>query len=136
MIDKHPIILVDDDPDDRQIFQEGFEEAGCKERFLQFESGKGFLDYMKEASPEDDPLMILLDLNMPVIDGRQILETLKTSAKWKHIPIVVFTTSTQEKDRREAYELGANCFVSKPAAYQELLEIAKAIVQLWCVHHQ
>lgn len=127
-----PIVLVDDDEDDRYIFQEGFCKAGCTNRFKQFEDGKQFLEYLHNASLEELPSLILLDLNMPVVDGREVLRIIKTNSKWVKIPVVVFTTSKLDADRQKAYDLGANCFVSKPSVYSEVLEITRSISLLWC----
>ncbi len=133
MAENHPIVLVDDDEDDRYIFQEAFVHAGCKNRFLQFENGTLFLKYLETVEPGSHPSLILLDLNMPIIDGREVLKTVKTSLQWKQIPVVVFTTSKLDKDRATAYALGANCFISKPSGYQEVLDITKAVATLWCI---
>lgn len=133
MSDKHPILLVDDDEDDRYIFQEGFVHAGCKKDFLQFESGTSLISHLEEASADEYPCLILLDLNMPIIDGREVLKTIKSNPKWSHIPVIVFTTSRLDKDRRISYELGANCFISKPSGYQDVLDITRSIATLWCL---
>lgn len=133
MADKHPIVLVDDDEDDRYIFQEAFLQTGCKNSFSQFENGILLLNYLETVEPAHYPSLILLDLNMPVMDGREVLKTVKSNPHWRHIPVIVFTTSRLDKDRKIAYDLGANCFISKPSGYQEVLEISKSIAQLWCI---
>jgi CheY-like chemotaxis protein len=127
-----PIVLVDDDEDDRYIFQEGFCKAGCTNKFSQFEDGKQFLEYLKNTPQEELPSLILLDLNMPIVDGREVLRIIKTDPNWVKIPVVVFTTSKMDADRQKAYDLGANCFVSKPNVYSEVLEITRSIALLWC----
>jgi CheY-like chemotaxis protein len=132
-MNSHPILLVDDDEDDRYIFQEGFVQAGCKNEFIQFESGNKFLDYLKTINREAFPSMVLLDLNMPIVDGREVLRAVKQSSDWNHIPVVVFTTSKLDSDRKTCYELGANCFITKPSGYQEVLEVTKSITLLWCL---
>ncbi len=132
MVEKHPIVLVDDDEDDRYIFQEAFLQTECRNPFLQFENGSILLDFLNKTDPEHYPCLILLDLNMPMMDGREVLKNVKSNPQWSHIPVIVFTTSKLEKDRRIAYGLGANCFVSKPSGYHEVLEITRAIALLWC----
>jgi CheY-like chemotaxis protein len=129
----HPIILVDDDEDDRYIFQEGFVQAGCKNQFIQFEGGNKFLEHLKIIQQEDYPSLVLLDLNMPILDGRDVLRAIKDSSSWSHIPVVVSTTSKLDNDRKTCYELGANCFISKPSGYQEVLDVTKSIALLWCL---
>lgn len=133
MAEKHPIVLVDDDEDDRYIFQEAFLQTGCKNSFVQFENGTLLLKYLETADPDEYPSLILLDLNMPVMDGREVLKTVKANPQWRHIPVIVFTTSRLGKDRKTAYDLGANCFISKPSGYQEVLDISKSIAMLWCL---
>lgn len=128
---KNPIILIDDDEDDRYIFQEAFNISGCKNTFLQFDSGTAFLNYLENT--EELPSLVLLDLNMPLMDGREILKKIRSVPKWNAMPVIVFTTSSFDKDRDLAYQLGANCFISKPTAYQEILEITKSISLLWCL---
>lgn len=132
-MNSHPIVLVDDDEDDRYIFQEGFVQAGCQNHFIQFETGKKFLDHLKATSRQDYPSMVLLDLNMPELDGTEVLRQMKRSPEWNHIPVVVFTTSKLDADRTTCYELGANCFISKPSAYQDVLELTRSIALLWCL---
>lgn len=134
MNDKHPIVLVDDDADDRLIFVEGFVQGGCSKSFLEFDSGPGLIEYLSQISREEMPSMILLDLNMPQVDGREILKELKQNAGWSHIPVVVFTTSALDRDREVCYKLGANCFVTKPSSYQDVLDITKSIALLWCLN--
>jgi len=129
----HPIILVDDDEDDRYIFQEGFVQAGCKNQFIQFEAGNKLLEHLTVVPTEEYPSLVLLDLNMPILDGRDVLRAIKESSSWNHIPVVVFTTSRQENDRKSCYELGANCFISKPSGYQEVLDVTRSIALLWCL---
>lgn len=133
MSNLHPIIFVDDDEDDRFIFQEGFTQAGCNKMFIQYENGEQLFDFLESSSREQMPSMILLDLNMPILDGREVLQKIKTDARWSHIPVIVFTTSRLDKDRKSCYELGANCFITKPSEYKQILEITKSIAQLWCL---
>lgn len=132
-MNSHPIILVDDDEDDRYIFQEGFVQAGCKNEFIQFEAGDKLLEHLKTVPTEEYPSLVLLDLNMPVLDGRDILRAIKDSSSWNHIPVVIFTTSRQQNDRKSCYELGANCFISKPSGYHEVLDVTRSIALLWCL---
>jgi CheY-like chemotaxis protein len=129
----NPIVFVDDDKDDRLIFSECFRESGCSREFLEFESGIAFLEYLNAASPEQLPEMVLLDLNMPVMDGRQILSEIKKTKRFQQIPVIIFTTSNFDKDRTIAYNLGANCFLTKPSTYHEILGITRAIATLWCL---
>ena len=96
------------------------------------ESGSAAFSWLEKLHPNDFPIVILLDLNMPVMDGREILKRLKQSPQFKHIPVLVFTTSTHVRDRNVSYELGANCFISKPGSYSDVLDVTKSITVLWC----
>jgi CheY-like chemotaxis protein len=85
-----------------------------------------------EAVPDAEfPSLILLDLNMPGKDGREALEEIKKNSRLHNIPIVVFSTSSLDKDRIISYSLGANCFITKPSSYQEMIDLTNAIVKLW-----
>ena len=130
-MNSHPIILVDDDEDDRYIFQEGFVQAGCKNDFIQFEGGHKLLEHLKVIPHEAYPSLVLLDLNMPGMLGMQALKEIKSNPQYNHIPTIVLTTSTLLTDRSASYSLGANCFLSKPPSYTELVTLTNAIARLW-----
>ena len=88
--------------------------------------------HFAEASAKKHPSLILLDLNMPGKDGRDVLKEMKEKKDALiSIPIVVITTSFSEKDRETSYQLGGNCFVTKPDSYKELLELTDSIAKLW-----
>ena len=108
-------------------------QAGCKNDFIQFEGGHKLLEHLKVIPQEAYPSLVLLDLNMPILDGREVLRAIKDSESWNHIPVVVFTTSKLENDRKSCYELGANCFISKPSGYHEVLDVTRSIALLWCL---
>ena len=132
MPNKFPIIIVDDDPDDRQNLIASLTEVGCcNNPLIEFENGLQLLEYLKKASDVEMPSLIFLDLNMPVIDGRQILRELKSNKLLRHIPIIVLTTTKSELERTYSYELGANLHLFKPDTYQQAIEIAKAVTLLW-----
>ena len=77
------------------------------------------------------PDLVLLDLNMPGKDGREVLREIKSTAAFQKIPTVVFTTSSSEIDRQMSYEYGANCFVTKPDTFDKLVDITGCILKLW-----
>ena len=124
------IFIVDDDPDDRQIILDAFLEHISDIDYLFIESGE---ELMKSLDDEesDFPCLILLDLNMPGMMGLQALREIRATKKFSHIPIIILTTSTLDGDRKAAYQLGANCFLSKPDSFPELVEAADAILKLW-----
>lgn len=122
---------MDDDPDDRQIILDAFLENNSLIDYVFIESGNELIQTLDETLPSEYPSLILLDLNMPGMLGMQALKQLKSNKIYAEIPIVVLTTSTLRSDRKLSYELGANCFLSKPSLYSELVQITKSISRVW-----
>ena len=131
MSNRHLILVVDDDADDREIMKDAFSAASEKQECLFLENGDKLLDYLRHNITNGLPSLILLDWNMPGKDGREILKEIKTNKQLSFIPVVVFTTSSAPHDRTTSYELGANCFITKPDTYNKLVELAHSITQLW-----
>lgn len=128
---KPPLIaIVDDDADDREIVRDAFLAVNNEQPYLFFENGEELVHYLSNMD-NDMPALVLLDFNMPGMDGRETLKTIKTHATLAAIPILVFTTSSSPRDRSLAYTLGANCFISKPDTFQKLTEMATCISKLW-----
>jgi CheY-like chemotaxis protein len=132
-----PIILMaDDDPDDRMLMKEALEENNLPHSILFVEDGAELLDYLHRSGkftvgPTMIPDLILLDLNMPKIDGREALSKIKSNATLRRIPIVVLTTSSADEDIINAYDLGVNSFICKPARFNELVDVAREIARYW-----
>ena len=125
------ICIVDDDGDDRQIIQDAFRQTGTSAEIASFENGNALIDHLKELGSNQLPSLILLDLNMLGKDGRELLQEIKSINNFRHIPIIIFTTSSSDHDRTNCYALGANCFVTKPSAYNKLVESIQSISKLW-----
>lgn len=132
-----PIILMaDDDPDDRMLMKEALEENNLP-HFIDFvENGAELLDYLHkrgkfEREKTRRPDLIILDLNMPKIDGREALGYIKSHAELRRIPVIVLTTSKAEEDIIKAYDLGVNSFICKPVRFEELVEVAREIGNYW-----
>ena len=130
------IAVVDDDPDDRELVQEALESTGRPSVLEFFEDGQQLLDRLKElaeggGSDTGFPDLILLDLNMPRVDGRTALARIKEDARLRHIPVVVLTTSRSEEDIKDCYELGANSFMTKPTRFEELLSAMEKMEEYW-----
>ena len=128
---KHCILIVDDDVDDREIIRDAFETTLEGQEYHFFENGERLLTFLDGLQETTVPSLIMLDLNMPGKDGREILKTIKTSKRFHCIPTVVFTTSSSQRDRKTGYELGANCFVTKPDTFNKLVDLTNAIALLW-----
>ncbi len=132
-----PILMVDDDEDDCFLTRDAFEESRLKNPLLFVHNGKELLDYLNRRGKFSDaqqypmPGLILLDLNMPVMDGRTALAHLKADPKLKAIPVVVLTTSREEREIVRTYEMGACSFISKPVEFDELVRTLKTIGDYW-----
>ncbi len=130
-IRKNLVFIVDDDPDDRQIILDAFLENDPDIDYVFIESGDELIETLRQSSDSEYPSLVILDLNMPGMLGMTALKEIKSDPQFSRIPIVVLTTSKLNSDRKLSYELGANCFLTKPALYSELVEITKAISNVW-----
>ena len=132
MKNRHVILIVDDDMDDREIIRDAFMSNHTDNReYVFIENGDRLLEYLQNSDDTDLPSLIMLDLNMPGKDGREALKDIKSEEQFKPIPIVVFTTSSSQRDRDTSYLLGANCFVTKPDTFNKLAEVSNSISRLW-----
>lgn len=131
------ILLAEDDPDDRMLAMEAFEESRLLNSLEMVEDGEELMDYLhrtgKYANDECKSLpgLILLDLNMPRKDGREALKEIKSDPNLRRIPIVVLTTSKAEEDILRTYDLGVNSFVVKPVTFDALVDVLKTIGKYW-----
>lgn len=131
------ILMADDDPDDCMLAEEALAET-CLSSELHFvKDGEELMDYLyqrgKYATPGSAPrpALILLDLNMPKKDGREVLRELKADPHLRHIPVLVLTTSKAEEDILSSYNLGANSFITKPVTFSSLIEVMKTLSKYW-----
>ncbi len=131
MTQKHSIFIVDDDADDRASIHDAFMANKHNHEYTFMKNGEQLMGHFSDVANKQYPSLILLDLNMPGKDGRDILKEIKTNDTLKPIPVIVLTTSSSVKDREVSYRLGANCFVTKPDSYQELLSLTDSIAKLW-----
>ncbi|HEU4902823.1 MAG TPA: response regulator [Flavisolibacter sp.] len=128
---KHRILIVDDDADDREIIRDAFMSSIEEQEYIFIENGDKLLDYLEKNANGESPSLIMLDLNMPGKDGRETLKELKTDNRFHHIPTIVFTTSSSMRDKQMVYNLGANCFITKPDTFNKLIEMTDSITKLW-----
>ncbi len=128
MSQKTPIVVMaDDDADDCMLAKEAFEEVASKAMVLCVEDGIKLMDLLLNGSRL--PSLILMDLNMPGKDGRQALKEIRSIQSLQHIPIIIFTTSHEEKDIVFSQEMGADLFFTKPAHFSEWVNIVKMLIQ-------
>lgn len=128
---KWHILIVDDDADDREIMKDAFMRSGEEIEYIFIENGDKLIEYLNQNIVDNLPALILLDLNMPGKDGRETLKEIKENNRYNHIPIIVFTTSSSHRDKMMAYELGANCFITKPDTFNKLMNLTTCISKLW-----
>lgn len=139
---RKPILVVDDDPADREMIALAFKRAGAENPIVAVEDGQEALDYLhaqgrfRERHPQDLPVVIILDLDMPRMDGFEFLRRLKSQPDLSAIPVVVLTTSEFDNDLSQSYTLGANSCVTKPGDFEQLVEIARAVHTYWCEINQ
>jgi two-component system response regulator len=131
------IVMADDDPDDRQLTREAFDEAKLANDLRFVENGEELLDYLyhrgKYADPASSPRpgLILLDLNMPKVDGREALLKLKQDPDLRRIRVVVLTTSKAEEDILRTYDLSAASYITKPVTFETLVEVVRTLGKYW-----
>jgi len=129
------ILIAEDDADDRFLLKAAFEESGYKNTLKFVENGVELLRHLKEVTErknsDEFPGFILLDLNMPKKDGREVLKEIKENKVLKKIPVIVFTTTKNESEISRCYELGANSYVVKPLVFDELVNIIQGLYSYW-----
>ncbi|WP_184173572.1 response regulator [Rhabdobacter roseus] len=123
--------MADDDADDRFLVQAAFEDNNIPYNVLFFEDGEQLLTHLKNKMNEVAPSFILLDLNMPKRDGRDVLKVLKADSRLRSIPIIIFSTSKAPDDVDSSYRLGANSYVVKPTSYEHLKDVILKISDFW-----
>ncbi|MCA9144467.1 MAG: response regulator [Planctomycetaceae bacterium] len=128
------ILLVEDNRADVVLLEKAFEEQAFDYRLHVATNGDEALAFLKQEGPfvnAPRPAIILLDLNLPGLDGREVLEAVKTSEALRRIPVIVLTSSRSNVDIRECYDLHANAFMTKAANFDDLLELVRQIGTYW-----
>lgn len=128
------ILLIEDSPGDVRLTQEVFRDGRVRNNLSVVGDGVQALAFLRKQAPylqAPCPDLILLDLNLPKKDGRTVLEEIKADEKLKRIPVVILTTSSAEEDIVKAYDLHANCYISKPIDLEQFIQVVKSIEQFW-----
>lgn len=129
------VLIAEDDPDDRYLLESALKDSNIFEGFKFIENGVLIMEHLNtlKLQKENNPLpdLILLDLNMPKKDGREVLKEIKSDTILRQIPVVVFTTTKNENEISRCYEMGANSYIVKPVSYHELIKVLKAIWEYW-----
>jgi CheY-like chemotaxis protein len=129
-----PILLVEDNPVDLDLTLRALKSQKLDNPILTARDGEEALAFIKEwEKGEPRPVVILLDLKMPKVNGLEVLKVLKSHPEYKTIPVVVLTTSSESSDVKTAYQLGANSYIVKPVDFEKFLDVAKQIDLYWRV---
>lgn len=128
------ILMAEDDIEDQMLVRDAFREAHLSNRLETVSNGEQLIAYLRCSGPyqaASRPDLILLDLNMPRMDGREALELIKSHADFKTIPVVVLTTSGADEDIVRSYDLGVNSYIRKPVTFEKLVKVVSALSRYW-----
>ena len=132
------ILLVEDDPHDRELTLAALADARLKNEIVAVQDGEQALDFLYRRGgfakrKTGNPILVMLDLKMPKVDGIEVLRTMRGDPLLKLIPAVVLTSSKEEHDLRRCYELGANAYVVKPVDFEQFIAAVKQLGLFWAV---
>lgn len=136
------ILLVEDNPDDEQLTIMGFRENNITNDIVVARDGVEALDFFEAKNnfegrnTQETPQIVILDLKLPKVDGIEVLKAIRSNEATKYIPIVVLTSSNQEKDIVESYRLGVNAYVQKPIDFEEFSKAVKHLGMFWLLLNQ
>src|SRR6201987_188737 len=135
------ILIVEDDPKDVELTLAALDEYNLANEVVVTRDGQDALDYLYcrgkyDARPSDNPAVILLDLKLPKIDGLEVLQQIKSDERMKMVPVVVLTSSHEERDMMTSYQLGVDAYVVKPADFHEFVNAVKELGMFWAVINQ
>jgi CheY-like chemotaxis protein len=128
------ILLVEDSPGDVRLAQEALKEAKVRNNLYTVTDGVEAMDFLRQEGNYADaerPDLILLDLNLPKKDGREVLAEIKSDDDLKRIPVVILTVSKAEEDILKSYNLHANCYITKPIDLDQFMKVVKSIEEFW-----
>ena len=137
MIRSRLILLIEDNPDDAELTVRAFEQNKMVSQIVVAPDGEQALDYLfakgryEDRDPKTMPDVVLLDLNLPKIDGLGVLHRMRFDSRTRRLPVVVLTSSTEESDIISSYDLGANSFVQKPVDFARFLNAARQLSMYW-----
>jgi two-component system, response regulator len=133
------ILLVEDNPDDVELTMRGLRQAQIANEVVVARDGVEALDYLwcrgdwSERGEQEAPAVVLLDIQLPKIDGLEVLEQIRSDVRTRRLPVVMLTSSNEDRDLIESYDLGANSFVRKPVDFEQFAEAVKQLGLYWLV---
>lgn len=131
------ILLVEDNPMDLDLTLRAFNKKKFANTIHVARDGEEALAWFERwEAGEPLPAVILLDLNMPRINGLEVLQQLKAHPRFRRIPVVVLTSSREDSDLKAAYDLGVSSYIEKPVSFSKFIEVAEHIELYWCVHNE
>jgi CheY-like chemotaxis protein len=131
------ILLAEDDRGDQELTRRALAEGKIRNELHIVENGEEALSYLfrhgkyKDPATSPRPDLLLLDLNLPRVDGRQVLEQIRADSKLRRMAVVVLTTSRQEEDILRSYEVGCNSFITKPVGLEQFIQVIQALEEYW-----
>lgn len=132
-----PILLVEDNPMDLDLTLRAFARKKFANEVQIARDGEEALAWLPRWDGGADlPAVILLDINLPKVNGLEVLQQLKTHERYRRIPVVVLTSSREDRDLRTAYDLGVNSYIEKPVSFSKFMEVAEHIELYWCVFNE
>ena len=127
-----PILLVEDDQVDVMTILRALKEVHVGNRVVATENGEAALEYLREPGSEQ-PCIILLDLNMPIMNGIEFLQNVKQDPLLRRIPVIVLTTSEEQQDKMRSFDLGVAGYMTKPVDYRQFVEVVRSINLYWTI---
>lgn len=124
------LLLIEDNEGDILLTQEALSDIALRNSLTVMRDGEQALDYLQNVKNQL-PDLILLDINLPRMDGKEFLSRIKTDPALRHIPVVVLTTSSSGRDIKDAYSLYANCYITKPVDFDSFVQVIRAIERFW-----
>ncbi len=136
MIVMPTILIAEDDPDDQLLLRSAFLENGEQHKLNFVGNGVDLLFHLNNINDRVDgsefPDFIMLDLNMPLKNGREALQDIKQHPVFRKIPVIIYTTTRDEREIRRCYELGANTYIVKPANFESMVRMVGTVLRYWC----
>lgn len=127
-----PILLVEDDRVDMMSVTRALKQIHVSNKVVHRENGEDGLNYLEDET-NDKPCIILLDLNMPIMNGIEFLEAVKSDARFRRIPVVVLTTSDEQQDKVNSFDFGVAGYMAKPVDYWQFVEVIRSIDAYWTI---